>query len=250
MNKVELLNRLIDIEWDDFEAKDAHSELPKTVWETVSAFSNMSGGWVVLGVSQKSKKFEITGVENPGNFPLPISELLNKDISLPRNPVIAKLFRNVKLAENAGYGFDKMLKWEKETRMKVNFENSIAFSLVTFNYQKTNEDDVIEELDTGGQADETGGQVGGQADETGGQVGGQADETGGQVDVAIEELLTDRQIEILNIIKNNPFVSRRELSTQMNVNESAIQKHLDNLKKKGFIEREGKTTGYWKMKNE
>jgi len=53
MDKVELLNRLIDIEWDDFEAKDAHSELPKTVWETVSAFSNMSGGWVVLGVSQK-----------------------------------------------------------------------------------------------------------------------------------------------------------------------------------------------------
>ncbi len=64
MNKTELLNRLTDIEWDDFEVKDARSELPKTVWETVSAFSNMSGGWVVLGVSQKGKKFEITGVEN------------------------------------------------------------------------------------------------------------------------------------------------------------------------------------------
>jgi len=65
--------------------------------------------------------------ENPGNFPLPISELLRKDISLPRNPVIAKLFRNVKLAENAGYGFDKMLKWEKETYKKVAFDNTLAF---------------------------------------------------------------------------------------------------------------------------
>ena len=158
-----------------------------------------------------------------------ISELLKKDISLPRNPVIAKLFRNVKLAENAGYGFDKMLKWEKETRKKVMFNNTLAFSLVTFNYPKINEDNATEqtklELNKGGQV--------------GGQVGG-----------AIEDLLTDRQIEILNIIKINPFVSRRELSEKMNVNESAIQKHLDSLKKKGFIKREGKTTGYWKMKNE
>ena len=70
------------------------------------------------------------------------------------------------------------------------------------------------------------------------------DVAGGQ----IEELLTDRQKEILNIIKNNPFVSCKELSLQINVNESVIQKHLDSLKKKGFIEREGKTRGYWKIK--
>ena len=65
MNKTELLNRLTDIEWDDFEVKEARTELPKNIWETVSAFANGSGGWVVLGVSQKNKKFEITGVEYP-----------------------------------------------------------------------------------------------------------------------------------------------------------------------------------------
>jgi len=68
-----------------------------------------------------------------------------------------------------------------------------------------------------------------------GAIGGQMDE------------LTNRQIEVLNIIKNNPYISCNELSKQINVNESAIQKHLDNLKKKGFIEREGKTRGYWKI---
>jgi predicted HTH transcriptional regulator len=77
----------------------------------------------------------------------------------------------------------------------------------------------------------------------GGQMGGQM---GGQIGGQIEEP-ADRQIEILNIIKRNPYVSRKELSKQMNVNESAIQKHLDNLKKKGFIDREGKTKGYWKI---
>ena len=64
MNKTELLQKLQDIEWDDFEVKEAHSELPKNIWETVSAFANSSGGWIVLGVSQKGRKFEICGVEN------------------------------------------------------------------------------------------------------------------------------------------------------------------------------------------
>jgi len=65
MNKKELLKRLSDIEWDDFEVKTANSELPKNIWETVSAFANSSGGWIVFGVSQKGKKFEIIGISNP-----------------------------------------------------------------------------------------------------------------------------------------------------------------------------------------
>ncbi|MDR0394698.1 MAG: putative DNA binding domain-containing protein [Tannerella sp.] len=64
MNKEQLLKHLQDIEWDNFEVKKAAKELPKNSWETVSAFANTSGGWLVLGVSQHGKKFEITGVEN------------------------------------------------------------------------------------------------------------------------------------------------------------------------------------------
>jgi len=52
MDKNSLLQRLSDIEWSDFEVKKGASELPKDVWETVSAFSNTSGGWLILGVSQ------------------------------------------------------------------------------------------------------------------------------------------------------------------------------------------------------
>jgi len=72
--------------------------------------------------------------ENPGAFPRPISELLIKDVSIPRNPVLTKLFRNVKLADNAGIGFDKMLKWERETQTKVIFEGRIDMALVTFHF--------------------------------------------------------------------------------------------------------------------
>ncbi|MDE6695405.1 MAG: ATP-binding protein, partial [Muribaculaceae bacterium] len=64
MTKDELVARLRDIEWDDFEVKAAKSDLPKNIWETVSAFSNCSGGWIVLGVKQSGCTFEVTGVDN------------------------------------------------------------------------------------------------------------------------------------------------------------------------------------------
>ena len=65
MKKSELIQRLQDIEWDDFEVKEAKNELPKNIWETVSAFSNSAGGWIVLGIRQTGKTFEIQGTENP-----------------------------------------------------------------------------------------------------------------------------------------------------------------------------------------
>ena len=64
MTKEELLQKLTEIEWDDFECKRALDKLPEDVWETVSAFSNTSGGWIVFGVQQHGKRFEIQGVNN------------------------------------------------------------------------------------------------------------------------------------------------------------------------------------------
>lgn len=69
MTKDELLNRLSGVEWNDFEIKEAKSEIPKTAWETVSAFSNSYGGWIVFGVKERKNdgksNYEIQGVEHP-----------------------------------------------------------------------------------------------------------------------------------------------------------------------------------------
>ena len=66
MTKEELLERLKDIEWDDFEVKEASGGLPKSMWETVSAFSNTAGGWIILGVKERRNEsgsmYVISGV--------------------------------------------------------------------------------------------------------------------------------------------------------------------------------------------
>ncbi|MCK4678243.1 MAG: putative DNA binding domain-containing protein [Bacteroidales bacterium] len=68
MTKEELIQRLDDIEWEDFEIKEAKTNVPRNARETVSAFSNTSGGWIIFGVSQREKQFSITGVDNPAKI--------------------------------------------------------------------------------------------------------------------------------------------------------------------------------------
>ncbi len=59
--------------------------------------------------------------------------------------------------------------------------------------------------------------------------------------------LTERQAEILQLIKENSKISRKELSDKLNINPSAVQKHIEKLKEKEFIERIGPDKGgYWK----
>jgi len=65
MTKEDLILKLSDLEWEDFEVKTAKAELPKDCWETVSAFSNTTGGWLLFGIKQNGKTFDIQGVENP-----------------------------------------------------------------------------------------------------------------------------------------------------------------------------------------
>ena len=50
MDKDELIARLRRYEWNDVEFKQAQRGVPDTAYETVSAFSNTAGGWLVFGV--------------------------------------------------------------------------------------------------------------------------------------------------------------------------------------------------------
>ena len=61
MNRRELLKRLKGHEWTDVEFKESRQDVPKSAYETVSAFSNTHGGWLVFGVNLIKAMFGKTG---------------------------------------------------------------------------------------------------------------------------------------------------------------------------------------------
>jgi predicted HTH transcriptional regulator len=62
------------------------------------------------------------------------------------------------------------------------------------------------------------------------------------------KILTTKQKELLELIKDNNTISIEIVSTKLNINRSATQKRFETLKNKGIIERiSGKSGGYWKI---
>ena len=75
-----LIERLQGSETLEFEVKSAQGGIPKCIWDTVSAFANTNGGWILLGVKEdvKNKKLEVEGLSNP-------SKMLDDFYNLLRN---------------------------------------------------------------------------------------------------------------------------------------------------------------------
>lgn len=60
--------------------------------------------------------------------------------------------------------------------------------------------------------------------------------------------LTAKQQEVLDIIQSDPEISYREVAQRLKINDSAAQKHFDNLKKKEVIKHVGPAKGgYWEV---
>ena len=62
------------------------------------------------------------------------------------------------------------------------------------------------------------------------------------------QMISERQKEILDMTKVNPSISREEISQKLNINPSAVQRHIEKLKEKGIIKRVGPDKGgYWEV---
>jgi ATP-dependent DNA helicase RecG len=64
----ELLQHFDIGEDHEIEFKSAEGGLPKSIWETVSSFSNTNGGHIILGVAERKNRVEIIGVRNHQAF--------------------------------------------------------------------------------------------------------------------------------------------------------------------------------------
>ena len=62
------------------------------------------------------------------------------------------------------------------------------------------------------------------------------------------ERLAESQKRILKLIKENPYISKKELSKTIGISTTAIDKNITRLKKKGLLKRIGPDKGgYWEV---
>jgi len=58
----------------------------------------------------------------------------------------------------------------------------------------------------------------------------------------------ENYLEILDLIKENPNITRKKLAFVIGVTEDGIKYHIANLKKKGLLRRTGPDKGgYWEV---
>lgn len=68
----------------NFETKKAENSIPKSVWETYSAFANTIGGYILLGISEQKGRegnllYTTTGIKNPEKLKKELFDTLNSD---------------------------------------------------------------------------------------------------------------------------------------------------------------------------
>ena len=77
-----------------------------------------------------------------------------------------------------------------------------------------------------------------------------APNVGDHVGDVSEMKLTERQQKILNLIKESPTITGKQMSETLSVSQRTIERDLSALQKKGFLKREGKDNdGVWVVLN-
>lgn len=165
---------------------------------------------------------------NEGGLPLGLSldELKREHNSRPRNPIIAKACFMAGYIDTWGRGTLKIINSCKDAGLPepeiMEKDGGVVVTLLK------------------------GGSIGSAIR---GAKGGVIDSAiGGAMGGAMNDL-TIRQKEILDMIVLSTRISYRALAEHLHINESAVLKHINILKEKGYLKRIGGTRGYWKIEN-
>jgi ATP-dependent DNA helicase RecG len=155
---------------------------------------------------------------NEGNLPngLTINDLKKEHNSRPRNPTIANACFMAGYIDTWGRGTIKIIGSCLESGLPepLIIEKNGGIEVTILNN------------------DQIGGPIG---SPMGGPIGGPISN------------LSLRQLQIINLFIENPKITKQELSQRLTINESAIQKQIDTLKRLKVIERKGGTRGYWQV---
>ena len=144
-----------------------------------------------------------------------ISRNLNRTFLEHFVPTIAKLFRYVGIAENAGYGMKKLTSWEALTGVRPTIESDRTIATVTFPLKSA-----IQRLNVS--------------------------DVPVNVPVNVPVKLTATQQKVLDIINENPSITHVEMSQKLSVTEKTAKRATKALRELGLLKREGSDkSGHW-----
>jgi ATP-dependent DNA helicase RecG len=158
---------------------------------------------------------------NPGALPKDLKSIINEDFSKPRNPIIARIFRTIKLAENAGSGFSKMFNgWFSGYKVKPECISDVDYYKITFPLVSKDEPENV------------------------------TDDTGNVTDEHVKNTQETDQEErfkiILKLIRNNRYITVDNIANRLRVSSRTIKRDIKKLKDGNRITRIGfDNTGYW-----
>jgi len=176
-------------------------------------------------------------------------------VSSPRNKLIASVFKEAGMIEKYGSGIKRVIEQcLKYGLPEPKFENLKDFFKVTiFDNINQKTENITQEIEKQTQNfnQETASEIENFDQKTEDFNQKTASETE-NIDQKTEdfnqktESLTETKIQILNLIKQKPDITRNEMAISINKSEGLIKYYLSELKKQGFISREGSAKkGRW-----
>ena len=164
----------------------------------------------------------------------------------PKNPLIASFFRNIGYADTLGSGTRKLYKYSEYYSGKYpELEDGDIFR-ITVPLDDSYSFDFIDEPQKAGNEPQ---KVGNEPQKAGNEpqkVGNEPQKIGDEPQKAVRQHRLERIIEI---ILDNPHITRIELSSLLRVSEATIKRDLSELNKRGEIEYIGSSkAGKWVVK--
>ena len=172
-------------------------------------------------------------MRNPGNLRIPPERIYRGDYTLARNSTVQKMLRMVGFGDNIGSGFSKILKAWKQLQYPTPIileQPDINEVWLTLPLQQTN----------------VGVNVGDNVGDNVGETTNVGDNVGVNIGNMSEIQITDRQKEIINLIKVSPTITAKQISEALSVTLRTIERNLASLKAIGIVTRKGSDrSGEW-----
>ena len=165
-------------------------------------------------------------IYSPGGMPdgtLIQERVIDAIPSTRRNPVLADVFQRLGYMERKGSGLTKIINAYKNAN---NYDESKAPQFISSRVEFTV---ILKNLNYGESINDK--------------------SEINDVSQAVEKYVQRTEEIFLNALRNNPYISRKELSRLLMISEDGVKYHLKKLKNKGLIEHIGASRGgYWVVK--